>query len=346
MQGNIGWIAAGKVPLRKTGDGSLPYDGSTNDGEWTGFIPFDEMPQLYNPPSGFIMTANQRTVGKSYKYYSLVARAHTVARAPRLQNLLAANQKMSVENVRQYQYDTFSIINSRLAKEIVNQKAASEETLKLLSNWDGRMNADSKAALVADRIRSEFRNRILIANFGVEQAKNLFLPYEAAFFDRLLIEKPKEWLPKEFVSYKDLLRASEKDAFASLRTEAQSRKITVNEADWNWGIFVKTNFSHPLTAAPLIGAQFAVESLAQNGSGGTAASPNVGSAVSMRFIATPGDWDLTRHVIPTGESGNPASPHYKDQFKDWATGNTPLFPFSKAAVEKAAKETILLAPKN
>ncbi|MCA1638465.1 MAG: penicillin acylase family protein, partial [Acidobacteria bacterium] len=134
-QGNIGWIVAGRVPLRKTGDGSLPYDGGGNDGEWTGFIPFDELPQLYNPPEGFIVTANQRTVGKTYKYHNLIARAHTVSRAKRLQDLLNANAKVSINDMRDFQFDTFSVINSRFAREVANQKAASDETLKLLSAW-------------------------------------------------------------------------------------------------------------------------------------------------------------------------------------------------------------------
>jgi penicillin amidase len=338
--GNIGWIAAGKVPLRRTGDGSLPYDGATSDGDWIGFIPFDELPQLYNPPEGFIMTANQRTVGKSYKYHDLIARAHTVSRAKRLHDLLKANAKVSINDMRDFQFDTFSEINSRFAREVVSQKAATEETLKLLSGWDGRMNADSKAALVADSMRSAFRNRIMAANLGAERAKTAFLPYEPAFFDRLIAEKPKEWLPKEFASYADLLKASEKEARENL-----TKQIGADEAKWTWGERVKSNFPHPLAVAPLIGAQFVITPVPQNGSGGAGASPNVGSAVSMRFIATPGNWDETRYVIPTGQSGDPKSAHYKDQLEFWANGNTPVFPFTKSAVESSAKDLIVLTPK-
>lgn len=338
--GNIGWIAAGKVPLRRTGDGSLPYDGATNDGDWTGFIPFDELPQLFNPPEGFIMTANQRTVGKSYKYHDLIARAHTVSRAKRLHDLLKANAKVSINDMRDFQFDTFSEINSRFAREVVNQKGASEETLKLLSAWDGRMNADSKAALVADSMRSAFRNRIMTANLGAERAKTAFMPYEPAFFDRLITEKPKEWLPKEFTTYADLLKTCEREARESL-----TKQIGADESKWTWGERVKSSFPHPLAVAPLIGAQFAITPVAQNGSGGAGASPNVGSAVSMRFIAAPGNWDETRLVIPTGQSGDPKSLQYKDQLEFWANGNTPVFPFTKTAIEKTAKDLIVLTPK-
>ena len=339
VQGNIGWIAAGKVPIRKTGDGSLPYDGATNDGEWTGFIPFEELPQLYNPPENFIMTANQRTVGKSYKYHDLIARAHTVSRAKRLQDLLNANQKVSINDIRDYQFDTFSIINSRFAREVVNLKAASEETLKLLGGWDGRMQADSKAALVADTMRSAFRNKILIGNFGAERAKNIFFPYDSALFERLVTEKPKLWLPKEYADYAELLKASDIEARGTI-----AKQIGTDETKWTWGSRAKSNFPHPLEIAPFVGGQFKIEALPQNGSGGAGASPNVGASVSMRLIATPGNWDLTRHGITTGQSGDPKSPHWKDQLDGWYSGNTPVFPFTREAVLKAAKETILLAP--
>jgi penicillin amidase len=98
---------------------------------------------------------------------------------------------------------------------------------------------------------------------------------------------------------------------------------------------------HPLAVAPLIGGQFATPTVPIDGSG---QSPNVGSSVSMRHITSPGNWDATRHVIPLGESGDPKSPYFKDQFDAWRTGTPAVFPFSKAAVEAAAKSTTTLTP--
>jgi penicillin G amidase len=340
VQGNIGWTAAGKIPLRRTGDGSLPYDGASNDGDWTGFVPFEELPSLYNPPSGFIMTANQRTVGKSYKYQGVVARQYTVSRAKRLQNLLDSKAKLSADDMSDFQYDLFSIVNSRFAKEVIAQKAASAETLILLSDWDGRLNHESKAALVADRMRGVFRSKILQANLGADRGRAAYFPNDAAFFDRLLAEKPADWLPKEYKTYADLLKACETEAKSGI-----AQTLGADETKWTWGAVTKSNFPHPLAIAPLIGTQFKIAPLPQNGSSGAGASPNVGASVSMRFVATPGIWDTTRHVIPTGESGNPKSPHWKDQLDAWYTGNTPVFPFSKAAIETVAKETVVLEPK-
>ncbi|HEX8567139.1 MAG TPA: penicillin acylase family protein [Pyrinomonadaceae bacterium] len=335
--GNIGWYAAGRVPKRKTGDGSLPYDGATDDGAWTGTIPFEELPQLYNPPDGIIVTANQRIVGKSYPHQEIVRAYDSPYRARRIYELLAANPKLTPDNFRDVQYDTLSIPLSRFAREIVNLKAASDETLKLLAGWDGRLTSDSKAALVANEIRFFFRQKIFAGNFGAPGSSYRGL-MESALLDRLITEKPKSWLPKEFADYAALLKAAETEAQSSL-----ANRLKTDSTKWNLGEANKIRFPHPLAIAPLIGSQFAIDALPQNGGRDV---PNVGAGVSMRLIATPGNWDLTRQVITTGESGNPASPHWKNQLDAWYKGNTPVFPFTDAAVKAAAKEKLILSPQN
>lgn len=339
-KGNIGWYAAGKVPIRKTGDGSVPYDGATNDGEWTSFIPFEELPHLYNPPQGYILTANQRTVGTSYKYHDLIARVFVPFRAKRIQDLIAANDKMTLDDSSDIQLDTFSILNSRFAREIVKENAASDETLKIFQGWDGRMTPDSQAALLAEEIRVAFRDRLLAGNFGQEAAQKIRWANEGNFLNKIIMEKPKQWLPKEYSSYGELLKASEVDA-----REKLIKKMGLDRAKWTWGAAGNIRFSHPLAVIPLIGSQFTVTALPAKGSGGSGASPNVGSNVSMRFLAQPPDWDSTRQVITTGQSGDPKSPYWADQLNDWYTGKTPIFPFSSKAVEKSAIETVIFIPK-
>ncbi|HSK72469.1 MAG TPA: penicillin acylase family protein, partial [Pyrinomonadaceae bacterium] len=340
VKGNIGWYAAGKVPIRKTGDGSLPYDGATDAGEWVGFIPFEELPHLYNPPEGFIVTANQRTVGKSYKYHDLIARVYVPFRAKRIYDLIAANPKMTLNDSSDIQMDTFSILHSRFAREIVNQKAASDETLKLFGAWDGRMSPDSQAALLAEEMRGVFVRRLLTGNFGEDVGRRIRFANEGNFLDKIIRNKPKDWLPKEFSSYTELLKAAEVEARDNL-----IKRLGIDRNKWTWGEAYKARFAHPLVVAPLIGLQFNVPVLPVKGSGGSGASPNVGAGVSMRLLAQPPDWDLTRQVITTGQSGNPKSPHWADQLENWYNGNTPVFPFSKSAVEKATKETTVLSPK-
>ncbi|MGH9819064.1 MAG: penicillin acylase family protein, partial [Pyrinomonadaceae bacterium] len=161
VKGNIGWYAGGRIPIRRVGDGSLPYDGSTTDGDWVGYVPFDELPNLYNPKDGYIVTANQRTVGTGYKYFGVYARDIALPwRAHRIRDLLAKNTKVTMDDVRDVQYDVFNLPLYDLAKQIVSLNAASSETLNVIKNWDGRMTADSEAALLVNEIRGCAANAI------------------------------------------------------------------------------------------------------------------------------------------------------------------------------------------
>lgn len=331
-KGNIGWIAAGRIPTRKSGDGGFPYDGATDDGEWTGYIPFNELPQLYNPSSGFIVTANQRIVGKDYKYSQMSRDAAPPWRARRIYDLISGNPKINVSDVTAIQRDVYSKPHIILVSEIIKLEAASPETLAVLKNWDGKMTADSRGALLANQIRNTIANKIAEDNKPIPS----FIVRER-LMTSIINEKPAKWLPKKFANYAEFFKACDKESRETLQ-----KNYGNDESKWVWGAVFKANFPHPLAAAPLIGAQFATPNIGIDGSGTT---PNVGSSVSMRFIASPNNWDDTRHVIPLGQSGNPASPHYKDQFESWNKGDLPIFPFSKTAVEKAAKETWILQPK-
>ncbi len=333
VNGNIGFHNAGAIPIRSSGDGSFPYDGAKNEGKWTKYIPFEELPNIYNPPSGIIVTANQRIAGDSYKYFL----GHSWAapyRARRIYQLLQANTKLTVADMSDIQRDVYSISYANFAREIVKMEAASDESLKMLRGWDGKTSADAAAPILVLEIRVEFLKKILVGTIGKEKADAYQWSNVNSFIDWLLREKPSDWLPKEFSSYKELLLKSDEAARANL-----ARKYGADESKWAWGTIDKIRFSHPLSAAPLIGSVFAVEPLPYRGSG---TSPNVGAAVSMRLVTVPGDWDKTRQGITLGQSGNPRSPFYKDQLNDWAAGNTPVFPFSKEAVEKAAEKVILM----
>ncbi len=329
VKGNIGWIAAGRVPIRKTGDGAFPYDGSINDGEWTGYIPFAELPNQFNPASGFIVTANQRIVGNSYKYQQMSRDAALPWRAKRIYELIDANSKITIKNVVDIQRDVKSIPHKKLSDDILKLSAASNDTLSDLRGWDGKMHAESRAALIINETRNCLANKIANDNKPIPS----WIVRERLIW-RIVEQKPSNWLPKEFASYTDLYKTCDTESRESLTKRFGNNLV--------WGSLSKANFPHPLAAAPLIGMQFATPNIGIDGSGVT---PNVGSNVSMRHIAVPNNWDETRHVIPLGQSGNPASPHYKDQFDSWNKGDLPIFPFSKSAVEKAAKETLILSPK-
>jgi penicillin amidase len=344
--GHIGYYAAGVIPIRKSGDGSVPYDGSTDDGEWTSYIPTDKLPHLFDPPAGIIVTANQRIAGTDYPYFLTHSWAQPY-RARRIFDLLNQKTKLTTDDFRRIQGDIHSIGLSSFARDIAkllkpgltpaDQKL--RDSVDALEKWDGEVNAESSVAPLAFQMRAAFRSRILAAALGPDLVKIYGWGNFETTLDRLIAEQPKEWLPKEFGSYAELLRACYGDA-----RQVLTRNLGADESKWKWGDMVKVRFPHPLAAAPLIGLQFTIPPFPQNGVGSLGTTVNVGSNVSMRFIADPGDWDKTQHGVTLGESGTPSSPHWKDQLDDWRNVTPRAFPFTKAAVESATKDLLVLEP--
>ena len=323
-------VRGGQDSNSPLGRRSGPYDGSTNAGDWIGYIPFNELPHLFNPPSGLIVTANQRTVGTDYKYTQFSRDTAPPWRARRIFDLLDQKTKITMDDVAMSN-TMYSIFLSQTSRRKFSNHGCSPETLGLLSKWDGRMTPSSRAALTISDIRGCVADKIAADNQPVPG----YLIRER-ILDWAIREKPARWLPKAFTDYAALLKACDAEIVAGYAT-----KYGNDPSNWVWGNVTRSRFPHPLAVAPLIGFQFATPSVPLSGSGQT---PNVASYVSMRHIASPGNWDATRHVIPLGESGNPQSQFYKDQFNAWKDGTPLLFPFSKEAISAAARETITLTP--
>jgi penicillin G amidase len=344
-EGHIGYTAAGRVPLRRSGDGSVPYDGSTDAGEWTGYIPFDKLPRLFDPPSGIIVTANQRIVGQDYPYF-LTHEWAAPYRARRILELLESKPRLTVEDFRAIQGDTVSIAATTFAREAVKALQPSAKgdeklhaTLQSLQGWDGRINPESTLAPVVAEMRLAFRKRILEAALGAGLANQYSWGNTGTFLDKVIQEQPRDWLPREFKSYAELFMASYADARAAL-----TKRLGADEAQWTWGRYATVTFPHVLGRAPLVGQQFVIPPFPQQGSGANLTTVNVGRNVSMRFIADAGDWDRTQHGITLGESGLPSSPHWRDQLDDWRNVTPRVFPFTRTAVERAARQIVILAP--
>ncbi|MEK6337371.1 MAG: penicillin acylase family protein [Acidobacteriota bacterium] len=348
IDGNIGYYGAGRIPIRKSGDGSVPYDGGTDDGEWTGYIPFAKLPHSYNPSSGIIVTANQRITGDDYPYFLGRVWAQPY-RARRIFDLLSARPKLDTQDFRLIQGDVYSIAGVGFARAAVrllkNQpRAATDEKLRTaissMEGWDGMLDTASRTAPLVAQMRTVFRQKVLTAALGEPLAKTYGWPNSDVLLTNVITEEKREWLPKEFSGYPELLLVCYDDA-----RKALTKSLGEDEAKWIWGNMVKSNFQHPLAPVPFVGAPFVIPAIPQNGTSSVlSATVNVGSAVSMRLIADTSDWDKTQHGIPLGESGLPSSPHWKDQFEDWRNVTPRALPFSKAVVESATRDLLILVP--
>ncbi|HWS86914.1 MAG TPA: penicillin acylase family protein [Pyrinomonadaceae bacterium] len=349
VDGHIGYYGAGLIPIRSSGDGSMPYDGAKDEGEWKGFIPHAELPHVYDPPSGIIVTANSRVVGRDYPHFLTRVWA-SPTRSRRIYDLLTAKQKLTVEDFRAVQADAYTISGATFAREVARvareagldkQGEKWRETVKLFESWDGQLEPDARAPRLAVEMAGAFRQKILAGALGADLAKEYRWPTSAIFFDRVIQERPREWLPKEFASYAELLDAAHRETRESL-----TKSLGADETKWTWGARLSVNFPHPLKDVPLVGKMYQIAPFPQRGGGGGIfAAPNVGSSVSMRLIADASDWDRTRQGIALGVSGDPRSPHWRDQLEDWRAVTPRVFPFTAAAVARSARHTLTLAPK-
>src|SRR5204862_948079 len=230
------------------------------------------------------------------------------------------------------QYDTLNLPLQMFAKDLIAANALMAENARVIKDWDGRMLMGSRSALFVNEIRNCVSNKMATDNKPVPAS----IIRERVLFWAVR-ENAARWVPKPYENYPAVIKACEAETTRSL-----SERLGTDQSKWNWGAVWTARFNHPLSAAPLIGAQFVIPRIPLDGSGQT---PNVGSSVSMRHIASPGNWDATRHVIPLGESGDPRSSHFKDQFEAWLSGEPMVFPFSKAAVEKAGTSMLTLTPR-
>jgi penicillin amidase len=341
VDGHIGYYAAGQIPIRKEGDGSFPYEGAKGEGEWVGYVAFKDLPHLYDPPSNLIVTANNRVVGKSYPY-NITHNWSDPYRARRIYDLLTTKGKLSADDFAAIQGDTYSTAGMMLAEQVIKSARSHSDSpewrqmLEVFQSWDGTAKPESRAMPLAIIMRQIIRWHILEAALGAARAGEYNWASSYVFVDKILQERPSAWLPKEFDSYDSLLLACYKEARGELK-----KRLGDDESQWVWGRLALVRFTHPLANIPLVGSRFVIAPFAQNGASG---SVNVGAFVSMRLIADTGDWDKTRQGITLGESGDPSSPHWKDQLESWRTVSPQLFPFSEKKVSASAKETWILRP--
>jgi penicillin amidase len=343
--GDIGYQVVGKIPQRQDDDGTLPYDGATEQGAWIGYIPFEKLPSVINPDSGVVVTANNRVVGRSYPFFITYGWAEPY-RARRIWNLIKEGKPIDGEYMARIQLDTYAYGEAIFAGEVV--KAASshpdndqwQEILSLLGEWDGRVTRQSRQMPIALGMREAFARTILENKLGPDRTNGYWWwPNRECFIDHVLATRPRHWLPPAFASWEDLFLASYQAAITNLE---QNNGPDRNQ--WTWDrTSTPLNFPHPL-AQP--GNVFYIDPLGRHTGDDDSATVNRGELVSMRLVASLDNWDVTRQGLTLGQSGNPKSPHWKDQLNNWAQGATEIFPFTHQAVAKSTNIDQILVAKD
>jgi len=356
VDGNIGYHATGKVPIRAAGDGSLPVSGADDAHEWTAYIPFDKLPSIYNPPSGIIATANGRITPDKYPN-SISMEWEAPWRTARIYHVLESGRQFSAADMLTLQNDVQSEATLFAAERFVyavdhaaKPSARARQAADLMRSWDGRMLASSAAATIAENATLELRKLLLEPKLGAAppQPKNeadseLYHYRESAtlswktyswemrsvWLENILLHRPKRWLPANYANYDELLSAAVEAAV----NDPQAPK---DLSTWRWGEFNAVSIQHPILGKiPILSHWTGPGVREQSGSGYTVKAVTRTHGPSERFTANLADLDQSTLNLVTGEAGNFLSPYYMDQWNAWYEGGTFTLPFSAKAVESA-----------
>jgi penicillin G amidase len=375
VDGHIGYQATGRVPIRAAGDGSLPVSGSDDAHEWKGWIPFDEMPHVYDPPEGILASANGRIAPDGYKY-SISTEWEAPWRTDRIYRVLQSGKKFAPADMLALQMDVSSTYDRFCADKFVyavdhapSASARAKQAVDILRDWDGRMSADSAAPMIETKARQELARLLLEPKLGVATEgmlpdvssipalrgalswKSYRWAMSSVWLENVLSKQPARWLPPGYSDYGSLLTVAVENAVkqTALIANQHSSNASLAPADlnqWKWGKNYPVEIDHlVLSQLPLIGRFTGPGLHPLSGSTFTVRAGARGFGPSERLTWNFANFDESTLNLVTGESGIFLSPYYMDQWAAWYGGSTFAFPFSQAAAERHRAHEMTLVPR-
>jgi len=355
--GHIGYQAPGKIPVRSSGDGTLPVPGWTGEYEWTGFVPYDELPRVLDPPSGFVVTANN-AVTESGAGPFLTADWDAGYRARRIVDLLASNPGLTVRDHGWIQYDDYDLWGERLVPFILGAgrsgfDATASAAFSALAGWDLHDDAASSGAAIFNATWSH----LLSLTFDDELPESQ-RPIGGSRWVAVvsgLLDRPDDPFWDDVTTparedRDDTLRRAFLAAVAELRA-----RLGDDPATWRWGDVHTVRFANPTIGSSGIGL---VDDRFDRGpfpASGTKTTPNavgwtatkgyqVDWLPSMRMLVDLGDLDRSLAIHTTGESGHVGSPHYDDMIRRWLDGGFAPMRWDRATIDAATEAILHLTP--
>ncbi len=359
IEGNIGYLAAVKLPKRKNNSTSFVYDGTTSKYDWEGYIPFDQNPKIFNPSQGFLASANNKVVS-NYPYH-ISNIWEPVSRITRIKELLESNEKHSVEDFEEYQNDFFSHYAKDMIPYILDIFEADQSisknvntALKILKQWDYNMTAESQVAT----IYAAYYQFLLKNIFYDEMGENLFKEYiflaniPLRVTVKILKENSTSWFDnintEQIETRDDIIRKSFIDAIDFLENE-----ISKDIKYWQWGKLHQVTFKHFFHGfSGLIDHLLDIGPFQIGGDGTTVFNTEYSFTApyenrlgpSMRYIFDFSKPNKFEFILPTGQSGHFFSDHYNDMTKYWLEGKYITVNTNIDSVRQSAYDLLVLIP--
>lgn len=359
VEGNIGYVAAGRIPVRTPGNdlrGLAPAPGWDAKYDWAGFIPFEDLPQNYNPASGRLWTANDKIVAPGYKPF-ITSEWQPPYRSDRIGALLEATARHDSASFARMHADALSLAMREAMPYLLTttpRNETSRRALAMLGQWNGEMRRDLPEPLIIAAWWRELARRIYADELGDAFQPN-WAP-RAQFIINVLADKDGQsrWCDdvrtQAAETCAELLAQSLDAALADL-----GRRYGGEMGAWRWGDAHRALHEHrPLGRQPLLARIFDIDTP----SSGDAYTLNVGQhylydeaepfanrhAPSLRAIYDLSDPEKSLFIHSGGQSGNRLSPHYKDFTEAWAGGEYIPMITDRKRIEAATHTTLRLLP--
>jgi penicillin amidase len=340
-QGHIAYHAIGKVPQRPGGLMGVPISDHAH--EWQGYIPFDDLPNAYDPPSGFLATANSR-VTTAQTPYPLTLEWIDPYRVERIYKMLDGRDGLRPQDMLAAQTDIYSGLDQEMAQRFayaIDHTDTADARLRaaadLLRSWDGRVTVNSAAPSIVDRARDALWPLLLKPKLG-DLWKDYHWGESIYAQEQIVVDAKSGWLPPGYKDWNALLTEA-------VREGMQEGKAPTDVRRWRYGDWHVVDIRHPLAMfVPLLGRFANTGPLPESGDTTTVkqVSPFIGP--SQRFIMDWSNIDGSTENIVLGESSDPLSAYYRDQWSAWYNGTTFPLPFTPSAVMKQTTHTLQLEP--
>jgi len=362
--GNIGYSFPGKVPIRAGGNNQIPVPGWNGEHEWEGYIPFEELPHLYNPPQGYIATANNRVADERYPYF--ISNDYCRGdRAQRITELIEARDKIDIAYIRRMHMDQILPTAKVIARYIGQLETPHPEladVIKMMRDWDGELAANSSAAAVYEVFVRRMIYQTLSDKLGELTSRyagkgptpmlnevSMYGDHALAWLQTTLAQPHSHWF--------DLGHGETRDdvMLAALRQTVDflTAKLGPNVHAWAWGKLHTLTYTHTLGSVKPLDLLFNRGPYPVGGDHNTiwatgayyhdlSSTRVIGPP--FRFIADLGDVRNCLGLLAPGQSGQPGNPHYDDQLKAWFVGDYHPMLYARKDVERGAKAVLKLVP--
>ncbi len=354
VDGNIGFIAPGRVPIRRGGRGAVPSPGWTGGADWIGFVPFADLPRALNPPSGRLVNANNRIVPDGYPWY-LGSEWEEGYRAERIESLLAAGSPHDRASMAAIQMDHVSLMAADLLAPMLRglpDRERHRTVTAMLRAWSGEMARGRPEPLIFSAWVRAFNLAVYADELG--EFTRSFLHYRPRFL-RFVLEARPIWCD-------DITTEAVEDCASRLETalDAALEELTArfgpDPARWRWGDVHRAAFDHRLLGSlPLIGAatNLGIETdggfYTVNRGANRLGEPDHPYAhvhgAGVRAVYDLAELPQSRFMIATGQSGNPLSRHYGDQIERWRDGGSITLGQSRDDLARQASGRLTLVAK-